>query len=246
MTDLESTSSSVSSDVGSSGPKPNDAPSADQRVALVVGATGMVGLELVRQLMDDDTYDLVRTFTRRPLELTNPRLESRVVDFSQMDAIRPLLTGEVLFSCLGTTIRAAKTKEAQWAVDHDLQLRLANEAAKGGVPAYVLVSSTGADPKSLSFYLRMKGQLELAVAASGFESVRILRPGALDGDRAESRPGEQFFLGLARHLPRWSSLARVRPIHASTLARAARVAAQDWTPGVEIIEADRLFALGEK
>ena len=144
------------------------------RVALVVGATGLVGRELVAQLLADDDYDVVRTFVRRASGVTHVKLDERVVDFADLDALSPLLEGEVLLSALGTTRRAAGSTRAQFAVDHDLNLALAERAAARGVPAYVLVSASGAHPASPIFYSRMKGLLDRAVTRLPLQSIRIL------------------------------------------------------------------------
>ncbi len=214
------------------------------RVACVVGATGMVGRVLVAQLLEDDDYDEVRIFARRPLDRPHPRLRQFVVDLSQLETFREKLFGEVLFSCLGTTLKAAGSQAAQRQVDHDLNLRLAELACDSGVPAYVLLSSTGASASSRFFYLRMKGELERAVSVLPFQSIRILRPGPLDGDRQEKRPGEELGLRLARLLPSWASLAAYRAAPASVVARAMRACAADWSPGVLVVEAAELLELG--
>jgi uncharacterized protein YbjT (DUF2867 family) len=215
------------------------------RVALVVGATGLVGRELVRQLLDDDDYDVVRTFVRRASGTAHAKLDERVVDFTDPASLATGFAGEVLFSALGTTLRAAGGQAAQFAVDHDLNLALAEVAAGRGVPAYVLVSSVGAGPHSPFFYPRMKGLLERAVSRLPFESVRILRPGPLDGERGESRPGERLTLGLLRGLPAWPGLSGLRPVRVAVVARAMRLLAADWSPGLQTVEAAQIFLLGE-
>jgi uncharacterized protein YbjT (DUF2867 family) len=214
------------------------------RVALVVGATGLVGRELVSQLLEDQDYDVVRTFVRRASGRAHGKLEERVVDFADVAAFASALEGEVLFSALGTTVRAAGGQAAQFALDHDLNLSLAETAAARGVPSYVLVSSAGAGTKNPFFYPRMKGLLERAVARLPFESVRILRPGLLDGERVEPRPGERLALQLLRGLPAWRALAGLRPVPVAVVARTMRVLAADWSPGVQIVEAPQIFLLG--
>jgi uncharacterized protein YbjT (DUF2867 family) len=149
----------------------------------------------------------------------------------------------VLFSALGTTIRAAGTRAAQRRVDHGYQLRTAEAARSNGVPVYVLVSSSGASPRSRIFYSRMKGELERDVEALGFPRTRILRPGLLDGDRQEPRLAEQWGLRILRPLaPVLPPVAR--PIHAEAVARAAVEAAFDPAPGVVRYEGRELLRLG--
>jgi uncharacterized protein YbjT (DUF2867 family) len=222
------------------------------RVALVVGATGLVGRELVRQLLLDDGYDVVRTFVRRVGTVRHPKLDERVVDFSDVQSLAPLLEGEVLFSTLGTTVATAGSQAEQFRVDHDLNLALAQAAAGRGVPAYVLVSAAGAWAKSPFFYPRMKGLLERAVERVPFESIRILRPGLLDGrqspagERNESRVGEEWAQRVLGWLPAWPSLASLRPVSVTIVARAMRVLAADWSPGVQVVMPHQIFLLGEE
>lgn len=194
--------------------------------ALVIGATGLVGTQLVNQLLDDGDYTSVVTFGRRGSDRVHPKLTHHRVDFENPDSWSSLLVGDILFSAMGTTLKVAGSKEAQWRVDYDYQYAASAIARRNGVRKLVLVSSTGADPKSSMFYLRMKGQLESAVLELGYPQVSILRPSMLDGQRKEHRPGEKWGLKVARLVPDWDSLARIRPVHVSTVARAARRAAR--------------------
>lgn len=216
--------------------------------ASVIGATGLVGRHLVRALLADTRFGPVRTFQRRPsgAGVGGQQAEEQVVDFERIDAWGPRLAADVLFSALGTTRRAVGSQEAQYRVDHDYQVAAARHAAAAGTRVLVLVSSVGADPASRNFYLRMKGQVEEAVAAFPFEAVHLLRPGFLDGDRAEVRPLERLGLPVARALARMGAPARLRPIHASVVARAMiRVALSTVGPRVSRHEAADLFALGQ-
>lgn len=222
-----------------------------KRKALVLGATGLVGSELVKQLLADDDYQQVVTFGRRampPLGELEPRLMEKHthhrVDFERPDAWESLVQGDVLFSALGTTLKAAGSKERQFRVDHDYQLSFAQAAKKSGVPTYVLVSSTGASERSRVFYSRMKGQLERAALGLRFSTACILRPGILDGDRLEKRSGERVALALLRHLPPLSSLSKARPVHVRIVARACRTAARENPEGVHIWEARDIFERG--
>ena len=137
--------------------------------ALVIGATGAVGRDLVEQLLKDDVFERVTLFVRRPLAVENPKLTVHVIDFDHPE----------LFSCLGTTIRAAGSQANQWKVDYTYQYEAAKAARENGVGTYALVSSIGADPKSKIFYTRMKGELEVAVKKLGFPACYILQPPSL-------------------------------------------------------------------
>lgn len=154
--------------------------------ALVIGATGATGKDLVEQLMKDDSFERVNVFVRRPLDIQHNKLTVHDIDFDQPDTWRDLVKGDVLFSCLGTTIKAAGSKEAQWKVDYSYQYEFAKAAKENGVDRYVLVSAEFASPKARSFYSKMKGQLEEAVKELGFPKLTIIKPPILmrkDSDR---------------------------------------------------------------
>lgn len=213
--------------------------------ALVVGATGLVGSELVRLLADGAGVEEVRRVARRPPKDESTRVRDFIVDFERLDDFSSAFAGvDVVFSALGTTLKTAGSKAAQRRVDFDYQLEAARLGRAGGARTLVLVSSMGADPRSLVFYSRMKGELEHAVQTLGYPSVVVLRPGILDGERREHRPGERFALGVLRLVPAFDSLAGLRPIPATTVARAALRAARDASSGLRVFEARDLFRLG--
>ena len=147
--------------------------------ALVIGATGAVGKDLVNQLLKDESFGSITAFVRRPLGFENPKLTVHVIDFDHPEQWKDPLQGDVLFSCLGTTIKAAGSQANQWKVDYTYQFEVAKAARENGVEAYALVSSVGANSKSKIFYTRMKGELEEAVKHLGFPACFILQPPSL-------------------------------------------------------------------
>src|SRR5690606_3902128 len=210
------------------------------QTALLVGATGLVGSELLRQLLAEPRFSAVTVLTRRSTGVRHDKLTEHLVDFDRPDTWSAQATGDALFSALGTTLKAAGSQDAQYRVDYTYQLRVAEAARQSGADTYVLVSSAGASANARIFYSRMKGELERDTAALGFPRTRFLHPGPLDGDRQESRPGERWALRLLRPLsPILPAMAR--PIHASIVARAGIAAALDPTPGVLRYSAAQLF-----
>jgi uncharacterized protein YbjT (DUF2867 family) len=139
-----------------------------KKTAIVIGATGLVGSHLMRYLLEDDRYGLVKVFARRAVHLENAKLEKYIVDFERIESWRDEVTGDELFSALGTTRKQAGSKDAQYVVDFTYQYEVAKAAAENGVGTYVLVSSAGSDAGSRFFYTRMKGELEDAVRSLPF------------------------------------------------------------------------------
>ena len=185
--------------------------------ALIIGATGATGKDLVTQLLEDDTYSEVHCFVRKPLALTHPKLHAHVVNFETPEAWADLLQGDVAFSCLGTTLAVAGTKEAQWRVDYDYQYAFAQQCKANGVPTFVLVSAAGAKEQSKLFYNAMKGQLEDDVKVLGFSCLLIFQPSILirsDSDRS----GENFTVKAFKFLNKLGILKRYRPMPTEILA----------------------------
>lgn len=192
------------------------------KTALVIGATGLVGREILLQLLEDQEFEQISIFTRRPVGIGHPGLNEHIVDFDQPEQWHGLLKGDVLFSALGTTIKAAGSKDAQYKVDYTYQYQAALAAAKAGVSALVLISSSGASSKSRIFYSRMKGELDDAVSKLAFNKIRILRPSLLTGQREKPRATERFAELIANALlPLLPALRKYRPVPGSTVARTA-------------------------
>ena len=214
--------------------------------AVVIGATGLVGRELVSLLLDDSRFSQVRTLVRRPSGRGHPKLQEQIVDFERLDAHAADIRGDVLFSTMGTTIRAAGSQAGQRRVDYDYQYNAAAIAARNGIKSYVLISAAGANAGSPFFYMRMKGELEKAVQKLPFQSIHILQPGFLDGERSEDRPGEKIGLALTRWLTQAGPLQRYRPIHGRTVARAMVAASLDSGSPLKIHGPVALFTVAEQ
>ena len=162
------------------------------RVALVAGANGMVGLQLLRALVDANSYRRVIALTRRPLLMEAPRLVNRIIRFQDLDAELRGVSCDDAFCCLGTTRRAAGSQAAFRVIDHDLVLRFASWVQGAGAQTLVCITSAGAAPGSRNFYLRVKGETELALEALRFRSLHLMRPGLILGERAQWRTTEMI------------------------------------------------------
>jgi len=190
------------------------------RTAIVIGATGLVGRHLTEQLLRDRRFELVKIFVRRSTGITNGKLQEHVVDFDNPDGWKKLVTGDVLYSAMGTTLRQAGSKEAQYKTDYTYQYQVAKVAAANGVPEYVLVSAAGSSPDSSVFYSRIKGELERDVQKLPFETIHIIRPGMLAGEREKVRTGEQLGVGVLNIISLIPGLKKLRPIQGGEVARA--------------------------
>ena len=143
---------------------------------LIIGATGATGKDLLELLLKDEEINQVDVFVRRELNVKHEKLTTHIIDFDKPEEWKHLVKGDVLFSCLGTTLKLAGSKEAQWKIDYEYQYQFAKIAKENNMNTYVLVSAANASSKSLIFYSKMKGQLEDDVKALKFLKTIIFNP----------------------------------------------------------------------
>lgn len=213
--------------------------------ANVIGATGLVGKQLVSQLLENEHFGKVLIFVRRDSGLSHPKLEQLIVDFADEKTWAKKLTGDVLFSALGTTLKQAGSKAKQYEVDFTFNLNFAQKAKANGIENYVLVSSIGANSKSALFYTRIKGELDDTVANLGFENLTILRPSYLSGERDEKRWMEELSLPIVGFVTKLI-LKKYRPISGGIVAKAMINGVLKPHPEKTIWEADEVFELAGK
>ena len=212
----------------------------DRLKALVIGATGAVGKDLVQQLMEDSSVERIDIFVRREVKIPAAKVVAHVVDFNHPETWADQLQGDVLFSCMGTTIKAAGTQEAQWKVDYTYQHEAAKAAKANGVPTYVLVSAIDANPKSKVFYTRMKGELDDAVQRLGFEGCFILRPPSLIR-KGTDRFGEKAGIVAIRAFNAIGLMRNYTPMPTEAVAAAMIRLTKSGRQGVEIIESQNIL-----
>lgn len=218
-----------------------------ERIALVAGATGLVGGSCLNRLLREPAFTRVVTLTRRPLPHTDAKLEQRVIAFDQLGAVGvefPRATD--VFCCLGTTIKQAGSEAAFRQVDFTFIVALAGQALGAGARQFLLVSSLGASPTSRIFYSRVKGETEAAVTALPFEGRQIFRPSILTGERSERRTGESVGVAVMRGaaFAMVGPLRKYRPIAAATVAEAMVRVALRAPRGVNFYESDEIERLG--
>ncbi len=216
------------------------------KTAVMIGATGLVGSELLSQLLADERFAKVISLGRKKTGQSNPKLEEHVINFAAPSSWAALVKGDVAFSSLGTTIKAAGSQEAQRKVDYQYQLDFAQAAAANGVPVYVLVSAASANATSGIFYSRIKGELDRDVQRLGFSQIRIMRPSLLGGNRKDARFGEKVGSVMLGALNAIGIARKNREIHGSVVAKAMINAAFDSEAGTRIFTLDEVFTEAER
>ncbi|MBK7408227.1 MAG: NAD(P)H-binding protein [Saprospirales bacterium] len=221
----------------------------DRKTAILLGATGLVGSQLLLQLLEHPAYQKVIVLSRRKPALQHAHLEVHLVDFDSPADFAHLLKGEDLFCALGTTLKKAGSRAAFFKVDFTYTREVARAARQNGVAQLLLVSAVGASPHSLFFYPRVKGELEQALKKLDFWAFHIFQPSVLMGKRKEVRFGEEIAgIALSRidRLTQGALLKSYRPVDASTVANAMLVAAQQLQPGVHVHSSDDIHQLAEE
>jgi uncharacterized protein YbjT (DUF2867 family) len=212
--------------------------------ALVIGATGSTGEFLVDKLLEDQDYKNVVIFVRRPTGKQNPKLTEHVIDFSKIDSYKDLIVGDVLFSCLGTTLKAAGSQENQLKIDFAIPAAFARIAKQNSVSCFVLLSSYNASAQSKVFYTQLKGKLEDKIAELLFEQYIIFKPGLLL--RAGSdRLGEKIMVKVLNAFNSIGLFRKFKPLPTDLLAEKLAQAPKIAPNGTSIIELEEVFYFGK-
>ena len=214
-------------------------------IALIIGATGATGKDLVHQLLQDTDFNEVHVFVRKPLKINDPKLKVHIVDFEKPDDWKDLVKGDVAFSCLGTTLKSAGSKEAQKKVDVNYQYNFAKSAKENGVDDFILVSAYGADPNSAIFYSKIKGELEQKVKELHFDKVTIFQPGMLER-KCSDRFGEVAGAKVIKFINKLGLLKSQKPLPTHVLAKAMINASKIKSNGYSKIKLGSIFSFADK
>lgn len=212
------------------------------KTALIFGSSGLTGKELLHFLVYSGKYQKVKVFVRNPIHFTHPNLEVVTIDFDKIETFSDEIRGDDLFLCLGTTKAKAGSRSAFYKVDYTYTLKIASIAKANGIKQVLLISSMGADDKSWIYYSRVKGKIEKSLSKLGFDSLSIIRPSLLLGERNERRRGEQVAVTISTLFPGVYAgpLKKYKPISAHDVAKSMLYIAKKSIPGKNIYESNRL------
>ena len=213
--------------------------------ALVLGASGLVGLHTTQMLLQQKTYDVIYAVSRRGIPLEHERLVQIQADFNSIDSFIEKLHINHIFSCLGSTNKKTPDKKDYIQVDHDYPLLVAKIGQSNGATKFSFVSALGANAKSNNFYMQMKGRVEEDINALNFEELHIMQPALITGNRDESRPAERFASWFFKAINPLlcGSLKKYRSIEGKTIAQALVKTAGINRPGVHIYNTEQIKQL---
>ncbi len=219
------------------------------RIAMVLGATGLVGRAVTEELLNREGWDEVRVLVRRSMDLEHPKLKQTIVDWDKLEQYKEQFEGvHAVFCCLGTTIKKAGSQAQFERVDLDYPLKAATIAKDNGVKQFLSVSSMGANAKSRNFYSRVKGRTEEGLIAIGFQGLHLFRPSLLLGQRDEFRLGEQIAAVAMKSLGflMVGKAAKYRAIPGATVAKAMVNIALADTQGYHIYTNEVIHVIGKR
>lgn len=207
------------------------------KTALITGATGLVGGYLLDFLLASTHYEKIKVLTRRPTKRQHDKLEEIIIDFEQMPEVAAQLAADDVYCTLGITRKKAGSLANARLVEYDYPLMLANLVLKQQAKQFLIVTSVGANPNASNYYFKTKGELEQALKALNFPSLKIFRPSLLLGPREEIRIGEDigkvFSIAFSLFIP-----ARYQGIQARTVAKFMELTAKKAEEGFKIYESE--------
>lgn len=211
----------------------------------IIGATGATGQEVVKAAIKDDTISEIKIFVRKKIDFSSSKVKVYIVDFNNFDSWKENIRGDVAFSCMGTTLKDAGSKEAQRVIDYDYQYHFAQAAKENGIDTFVLISAYGANPKSSIFFSRMKGELENAIKALDFKHTIIFQPGILER-KDSARDTEIKSIKIIKLLNKLGLFRSQTPMPVDTLAKALINEAKNSQEKIKIIKLNKIFNSANK
>lgn len=215
------------------------------RNAILLGASGLIGSCLLKLLLENNVFSEVVIFVRKPLNIDHPKLQEVITDFSDLSALKSHITGDVVFSCLGSTKSKTPDLKQYQRIDHEIPLQIAKYASENNVKQFHIVSALGAKASSDNFYSKMKGETEEDLKKIDFSSVHIYQPSLLRGNRKENRILEKLALLLTKVIDPLliGSLKKYRSIEAEKVAEAMYHQSQKEQKGIFTYPSDKIKEL---
>jgi uncharacterized protein YbjT (DUF2867 family) len=212
------------------------------KTALIAGATGLVGSQLLKLLVESDQYQNIHLLSRKSVGALSPKVTEHITDFNDLSGFQTGASIDHVFCTLGTTIKKAETKENFRKVDFDYVVELAQLAKRIGSEKFLVVSSLGANAKSPIFYNRVKGEVEAALRDLSLPHLFIFRPSLLMGERKEHRTGEKTAIAVYKVISPlfWGPFRKYKGVEAKQVAKAMLITTLENDIPFKIIESDEI------
>lgn len=212
---------------------------------IILGASGLVGNEVLNLALNNNEYEEVKIFVREQLPIQNQKLKQIIINFEDLDLIKEEINADIIFCCLGSTKSKTPNLQDYKKIDHDYPLYFAKEGLKNSLSQFHIISSLGANPKSANFYSKLKGEIETDLKGLNLPSLYIYRPSFLTGERKERRILEKIALKIMRLINPLllGSLKKYKTIDASVVAKAMINESIKNKRGIFVIESDKIKEL---
>ncbi|MAO34132.1 MAG: hypothetical protein CMD14_03085 [Flavobacteriales bacterium] len=210
--------------------------------ALVIGATGASGKEIVKLLLANAYFSKVSIFVRGNIDLDHKKLTVHKIDFFRIEEYKNLVQGDILFSALGTTRKSAGGKKQQYLVDYTYQYEFAKIASQNGIRHYSLISSIGANKNSFFFYPKIKGLLEYSVKSLKFDKIHIFQPPSLIRQPELIRHDEKYIIKFIQKINSFGLLKSIQPLLVKDLAiKIVNESLLNQMKGITVYKSNDLF-----
>lgn len=213
--------------------------------AIILGASGLIGGELLTLLLNSDSYSEIIAFSRKPLTIQDSKLNQVITDFDNLESLKSTIKSEILFCCMGSTKKKTPNLKDYKRVDHDIPLFFAKEGLNNNLLQFHLVSALGANPNSSNFYTQLKGEIEQDLKTLPIPSLFIYQPSFLDGERTEKRRLEKVMLKLMKYINPLlaGSLKKYQSIKAKDVAKAMFNESIQNKSGIFVFKSDKIKEL---
>tara|TARA_B100001559_G_scaffold311587_1_gene308274 strand:+ start:215 stop:874 length:660 start_codon:yes stop_codon:yes gene_type:complete len=211
------------------------------KTAIIFGSTGLIGNELFKTILLNNSYDKIKVFVRSIPEMNNPKVEIIKTDFNNLERYKDKIKGDDCFFCIGTTKKDTPDKDEYRRIEYNIPVDVAKIAKVNSVNSFFYISSIGANPNASSNYLKNKGQVEEELKNLNFSKLAIIRPSLLVGNRKSFRLGEIIFTPIMNTLTifAFGSLKKYKPIKIENVVKATLYISKNESKEI-IFESDEL------
>jgi len=218
------------------------------KTAIILGATGATGKELLALLLKDDRYGTIKLFSRSAVGIQNPKIEEHIVNLFELDKHAGIFTADEVFCCIGTTKAQTPDKQTYFDIEYGIPTTAAKLAKANGIPTFIGISALGSNANSRIFYVRNKGLMQDTVLKQQIPKTHILQPSLIVArHRRDSRIAETFFTGLMALLNPllFGGMAKYKSIKAADIAQAMLWLANAQYPDV-IVTSDKIQQIADE
>lgn len=216
--------------------------------AILLGASGLIGRNLLEKLLLNENYSEVLSISRKAIDLKHHKLQQLIIDFDRLGDYADQINGDEVFCCLGSTIKKTPDLNLYRKIDYQYPIDVARIAYTNGAKQYHLVSAMGANVSSKLFYSRTKGEVERDLQLIPFQSIHLYRPSLLDGNRKEERKAENIMITLMRIINPLliGPLKKYRSIPIEKVATAMIYKAKANESGIYIYTSDQIQEIADR